>query len=41
MTYEERLEKIVFRLKDERDLTRKGHKTKVTFDDQSFTSITG
>src|SRR3989338_6905244 len=39
MTYEERLEKIVFRLKDERDLTRKCHKTKVTFDDQSFTKV--
>lgn len=39
MTYEEKLQKIVSRLKDERDLTRKGYKTKVTFDDSSFTKI--
>lgn len=39
MTYEEKLEKIVTKLKDERDLTRKGHKTRVTFTDTSFTKI--
>lgn len=36
MTYEEKLQKIVSRLKHERDLTRKDHKTKVIFDDSSF-----
>jgi hypothetical protein len=39
MTYDEKLQKIVSKLKDERDLTRKGHKTKVTFDDASFTKV--
>lgn len=39
MTYEEKLQKIVSKLKDERDLTRKGYKTKVTFDDTSFTKV--
>jgi len=39
MTYEEKLQKIVGKLKDERDLTRKGHKTKVAFDDRSFTKV--
>ncbi len=39
MTYEEKLQEIVNKLKDERDLTRKGHKTKVAFDDGSFTKI--
>ena len=39
MTYEEKLEKIVSKLKEERDLTRKGRSTKVVFDDSSFTKI--
>lgn len=39
MTYEEKLQKIVSKLKDERDLTRKGHVTRVTFDDRSFTKL--
>lgn len=39
MTYEEKLQKIVSRLKEERDLSRKGHKTEVVFDDVSFTKI--
>ena len=39
MTYEEILEKIVSRLKNERGLTRKLHKTRVTFDDNSFTKV--
>lgn len=39
MTYKEKLYKIVSKLKDERDLTRKGYKTKATFDDGSFTKI--
>src|SRR4051812_28972064 len=39
MTYEEKLNKVVFKLKEERELTRKGRKTKVTFEDTSFTKI--
>lgn len=39
MTYEEKLDKVVFKLKEERELTRKGRKTKVTFEDTSFTKI--
>lgn len=39
MTYEEKLQKIVEKLKDERDLTRKGSNTKTTFTDSSFTKI--
>jgi len=39
MTYEEKLQKVISKLKDERDLTRKGHKTKVTFSDRSFTKV--
>lgn len=39
MTYEEKLKKILFKLKEERKLTRKGHKTKVTFNNGSFTKV--
>lgn len=39
MTYDEKLEKVIFKLKEERDLTRKGHKTKVVFTDGNFTKI--
>lgn len=39
MTYDELLQKVVYKLKEERDLTRKGHKTKVTFTDNSFTKV--
>gem|GEM_PF-6352436 len=39
MIYEEKLQTIVHRLKDERGLTRKGYKTKVTFTDSSFTKV--
>jgi mRNA-degrading endonuclease RelE of RelBE toxin-antitoxin system len=39
MTYEEKLDKILFKLTEERKLTRKGHKTKVKFNDRSFTKI--
>ncbi len=39
MTYEEKLQKIVSKLKEERQLTRKNHTTKVTFDDKSFTKV--
>src|SRR3990167_1873874 len=39
MTYEEKLQKIVSKLKDERIMTRTGHKTKVTFNDSSFTKV--
>lgn len=39
MTYEEKLQKVVGKLKEERDLTRKNHKTKVVFDDSSFTKL--
>ena len=39
MTCEEKLDKIVEKLKEERDLTREGHKTKVTFTDKSFTKV--
>lgn len=39
MTYEEKLQKVVGKLKEERDLTRKGRKTEVVFDDSSFTKI--
>ncbi len=39
MTYEEKLQKVVLKLKEERELTRKGHKTKVVFNDQSFTKV--
>lgn len=38
-TYQEKLKEVISKLKDERDLTRKDHKTKVTFDDGSFTDI--
>lgn len=39
MTYEEKLEKIIYKLQEERQLTRKGRKTRVTFTDNSFTKI--
>jgi hypothetical protein len=39
MTYDEKLQKVICKLKEERDLTRKGHKTKVTFTDNSFTKV--
>ncbi|PIY72615.1 hypothetical protein COY87_00010 [Candidatus Roizmanbacteria bacterium CG_4_10_14_0_8_um_filter_33_9] len=39
MTYEEKLQKVIYKLKEERDLTRKGRKTKVTFTDNSFTKV--
>lgn len=39
MIYEEKLEKILFKLGNERNLTRKNHKTRVTFDDRSFTKV--
>lgn len=39
MTYEEKLAKVVFKLNEERKITRKGHKTKVTFDDSSFSRV--
>jgi hypothetical protein len=39
MTYDEILDKVIYKLKEERDLTRKGHKTKVTFTDSSFTKV--
>ncbi len=39
MSYEEKLQKVIGRLKDERDLTRRNHKTKVVFDQSSFTKI--
>jgi hypothetical protein len=39
MLYEEKLAKVVFKLKEERKITRKGHKTKVRFDDRSFSRV--
>lgn len=39
MTYEEKLQKIVSKLKDERELTRIGHKTTVTLNDKSFSKV--
>lgn len=39
MNYEEKLAKIVFKLAENRKLTRKNRKTKVTFDDRSFTKV--
>ena len=39
MIYEEKLAKIVFKLKEERKLTRKNQKTKVVFHDGSFTRV--
>lgn len=39
MTYDEKLQKVIYKLKEERDLTRKGHKTKVIFTDSSFTKV--
>lgn len=39
MTYEEKLDKIVSKLVEERKLTRKGHKTKVAFNDRSFIKV--
>lgn len=39
MTYEEKLEKVLYKLTEERKLTRKGRKTKVEFDDKSFTKV--
>lgn len=39
MIYEEKLQKVIGKLKDERELTRKGRKTQVTFDDKSFTKV--
>lgn len=39
MTYEEKLQKVVSKLKDERDLTRKGHETKAIINDASFTKV--
>ncbi len=39
MTYEEKLQKILDKLKEERNLTRKNHKTTVIFNDSSFTKI--
>jgi hypothetical protein len=39
MTYEEKLEKVIFKLKEERKITRKGHKTRVVFNDRSFSRV--
>ena len=39
MDYQDKLNKVIFKIKEERKLTRKGHKTKVTFDDTSFTRV--
>lgn len=39
MTYEEKLEKVIQRLKENRELSRKGHKTQVTFNDKSFQKV--
>lgn len=39
MTYQEKLKKVVYKLKEERELTRKGLKTLVSFDDRSFTKV--
>lgn len=39
MTYEEKLEKVISKLQEERELTRRGHVTKVTFNDHSFTKV--
>jgi hypothetical protein len=39
MDYQDKLAKVIFNLKEERKLTRKGHKSKVTFDDASFTRV--
>lgn len=39
MTYEEKLQKVIGKLKDKRELTRKGRKTQVTFDNKSFTKV--
>ncbi len=39
MLYEDKLDKVIFKLKEERKITRKGHKAKVSFDDASFTRV--
>jgi len=39
MTYEEKQQEVIFKLKEERGLTRKGHKTKVTLTDNSFADV--
>ena len=39
MTYEEKLDKIIFKLVEERKLTRKNRKTKITFNNSSFTKV--
>ncbi len=39
MTYEEKLDKIINKFKDERSLSRKGHKSVIIFNEDSFTKI--
>lgn len=39
MTYEEKLDKLIERLAEERRLTRKGHATKISFSNGSFTKL--
>ena len=39
MTYEEKLQKIISKLKDERELTRIGHKTTIALNDKSFSRV--
>lgn len=39
MTYEEKLHKVVSKLREERELTREGRKTQVSYDDKSFTKV--
>ncbi len=39
MTYEEKLEKVIYKLQEERELTRKGQVSRLTFDDSSTTKV--